>query len=76
MLSADATNKLGLGTEAVTVNNVIGFAYDRRALGIYNEREKVTSNYIASADFWNNFYKVKLNMAMDSDYGMVAFILD
>ena len=76
MLSADTTNKLGLGTEAVTVNNVIGFAYDRRALGIYNEREKVTSNYIASADFWNNFYKVKLNMAMDSDYGMVAFILD
>ena len=76
MLSADTTNKLGLGTEAVTINNVIGFAYDRRALGIYNEREKVTSNYIASADFWNNFYKVKLNMAMDSDYGMVAFILD
>lgn len=76
MISADTGNKLGIGAEAVTINNVVAFAYDRRALGIYNEKEKVTSNYVASADFWNNFYKLKMNMACDSDFGMVAFILD
>ena len=59
-----------------TINNIIGVVFDKRALGICAFREKMTTNYTASADFWNNFYKVKLNMAMDSDYGMVAFILD
>lgn len=75
-LSADPTNKLGIGTEAVKISNVIGLLFDRKAIGITIYKEKMTSNYTASADFWNEYLHALTNQIIDSDYPMVAFILD
>lgn len=71
----DTSNKLGIGTEA-TISNCIAFAYDNKAIGINNERVKTTSSYTASADFWNEFVHIYMNYILDSDYSMVAFLLD
>ena len=76
MISADPTNKLGIGTESVTLNNVIGLAFDRMALGICPYRSKVTSNYTAIADFWNEYHHLLVNYILDSNYSMVAFFND
>lgn len=76
MISADAENKLGVGTSAFTAENVIGLIRDHRALGICPYREKVTSNYTASADFYNQYLHVQFNTCIDSDYKMVALVLD
>lgn len=75
-LAADPTNKLGIGTEAVKISNVIGLLFDRKAIGITIYKEKMTSNYTASADFWNEYLHALTNQIIDSDYPIVAFILD
>lgn len=74
--SADATNKLGLGVNAITLNNIIGVVFDKRALGICAFREKMTTNYTASADFWNEYLHLLINFILDTDYNIVAFSLN
>lgn len=74
--SADSTNSLGLGTEAVTLNNIIGVVFDKRALGICAFREKMTTNYTASADFWNEYLHLLVNYILDTDYSIVTFSLN
>lgn len=75
-LSADSSNKLGLGTEAVALENIIGVVFDKRALGICAFREKMTTNYTASADFWNEYLHLLINFILDTDYNIVAFSLN
>lgn len=76
-ISADSTNKLGIGADAYTAKNVIGFIYDDYAIGIAERTaNKTTSSYTASADFWNMFTHIALNSWVDSNYSMVAFIVD
>lgn len=76
-ISADDTNKMGIGVEAYNVSNVIGFAYDTLAIGIAERTaNKVTSSYTASCDFWNMWNHIALNAWVDSSYNMIAFIVD
>ena len=74
-LAADNTNKLGIGTEAVTLENVAAFMFDYRAIGMTVFKEYTTSNYTACADFWNEFIHSLVNMIVDSTVPMVAFII-
>lgn len=76
MIKADANNKLGLGTEDVTINNCIGVAFDKRAVGFTFDKMKITSNYTACADFWNEFTHIWVNTIVDTNCPIVAFILD
>lgn len=73
---ADASNKLGIGTAAVKIDNVIGVLFDKKAIGLTIYKEKMTSSYTASADFWNEYLHALTNQIIDSDYPIVAFILD
>lgn len=75
-LAADSTNKLGIGTAAVEIGNVVGVLFDKKALGLTIYKERMTSNYTASADFWNEYLHSLTNQIIDSDYPIVAFILD
>ena len=75
VLINDTSNKLGIGVET-RVSKCIAFLSDYKALGINNNKEKVTSSYTASADFWNEFVHMSMNYVLDSDYSMVAFLLD
>lgn len=41
----------------VTVTGVLGFVFDRDALGVTNLDRRVTTNYNPKAEFYSNFYK-------------------
>ena len=76
-ITADTSNKLGIGTSAYSSKYVIGLMYDRLAIGIAERAgNKVTSSYTACADFWNMFDHHALNAWVDSNYNIVAFIID
>lgn len=75
-INADADDKLGIGTEIYNKSYCIGLLYDWRAIGICPYREKTTSNYTASGDFWTTFHHLLVNHLVDANYSMVAFFLD
>lgn len=75
-LTADPTNKLGVGTDAIMIDNVVGLLFDKKAIGLTVFKEYTTTSYTASADFWNEFIHSLTNQILDSDYPMVAFIVD
>lgn len=75
-INADASNKLGLGTSAIEVDNVAGIIFDHRAMGVCPYRRKVTSQYTASADFWNEFHHLLVNYILDTNYNIVAICMD
>lgn len=72
--AADTHNKLGIGTSAVELTDVLGFLFDYKAIGMTIFKEYLTSSYTACADFWNEFLHSLTNQIVDSDYPMVAFI--
>lgn len=74
--AADPKNKLGLGTDPVTVEDVIAVCMSRKAVGITLFKEYVTQTYTAVGDFWNNFTHLLTNQILDPDYPIVAFVLD
>ena len=77
----DAKNKLGAGaftTEApYSKANVIGFLFDKKALGISFTDKRVTSTpFNADGEFFKDYHKQNGNYIIDKKYPMVAFILD
>lgn len=76
MMSADPTNKLGVGTSLIDLENVLGVLFDKKALGLTVFKEYTTTSYTASADFWNEFIHSLTNQILDSDYPIVAFLVD
>ena len=76
MTPPDATNKLGVGTSAIDIQNVLGVLFDKKAIGLTVFKEYTTTSYTASADFWNEFIHSLTNQILDSDYPIVAFLVD
>ena len=75
-IKADATNKKIGQAGAYSQSGIIGLAFDRKALGLGLMRNKVTSSYTGSADFWNMWHHALYNAVFDPSYAMVAFIAD
>ena len=75
-IAADSNNKLGIGTSEFKKSGIVGLAWQEKAIGICLDRVKMTSNYTACADFWNEFLHVLMNYILDTNLGMVAFVLD
>lgn len=75
-INPDTDDKLGIGSDIYNPSYCIGLLYDWRAIGICPYREKVTSNYTASGDFWNTYNHLLVNHIIDANYSMVAFFLD
>ena len=76
MIAADSGNKLGIGTSAFTQSGVAALLFDHRALGLCPYKEKTTSNYVGSADFWNEYLHILVNYILDDNFPIIAFILD
>ena len=74
-IAADASGKIGQ-TSKYEQSGIIGLAFDRKALGLGLMRNKVTSSYTGSADFWNMWHHALYNAVFDPSYAMVAFIAD
>lgn len=57
----------------VTVTGVLGIMFDRDALGVTNLDRRVTTNYNAKAEFYNNFYKFDCGSFNDTSENFVVF---
>lgn len=75
-ISADTSNKLGIGADAYNAKDCVGLIYDMRALWINVFKQRVNSSYTANASFWTTFTHILYNLCIDSDYNMVAFFND
>lgn len=59
----------------VNVSGILCFMFDRDALGVANLDRRVTTNYNAKADFFNNWYKMDAGYFLDTDENMVVFFV-
>lgn len=58
------------------IENVVGFMYDRYALGITLDKKKVTQTYTAANDSFNSFYHAIVNYICNDSYNMAVFTLN
>ena len=64
------------GSDApTTVNDVIGIAWDRDALGVSNLDRRVTTNWNPKAEFTNNWYKFDAGYFNDFNENIAVFTL-
>lgn len=61
--------------EEITVSGVIGVMFDRDSLGVSNLSRRVTTNYNAKAEFYNNYYKFDAGYFNDLNENFVVFFL-
>lgn len=59
----------------VFANGIIGVMFDRDALGVSNLNRRVTSNYNAKAEFFNNYYKFDAGYFNDTNENFVVFTI-
>lgn len=76
MIAKDEDNSLGIGTDAVTIENVIGFLFDDMALGFTYIWNDTTASYTACTDHWNYFHHRDAYGVVDPQCNMVAYLLD
>lgn len=62
--------------KAVTVTGVLGVMFDRDALGVCNLDRRVTTNYNAKAEFFNNYYKFDAGYFNDTNENFVIFFVE
>lgn len=68
------TVKSASGTD-VTITGVLGVMFDRDALGVSNLDRRVTTNYNAKAEFFNNYYKFDAGYFNDTNENFVVFFV-
>lgn len=64
------------GGKSVEVNGVLGVMFDRDALGVSNLDRRVTTNYNAKAEFFNNYYKFDAGFFNDTNENFVVFFAE
>lgn len=62
--------------EDVAVSGVIGVMFDRDSLGVSNLNRRVTTNYNAKAEFYNNYYKFDAGYFNDLNENFVVFFME
>lgn len=60
---------------AISVGGVLGVMFDRDALGVTNLDKRVTTNYNAKAEFFNNYYKFDAAYFNDTNENFVVFFI-
>ena len=66
--------KTASGTD-VAISGVLGVMFDRDALGVCNTDKRVTTNYNAKAEFFNNWYKFDASYFNDTNENFVVFFV-
>lgn len=57
----------------VQASGILGVMFDREALGVCNERQRVTTNYNPKAEFFTNWYKVDTGYWNDLNENFIVF---
>ena len=61
--------------KSVEISGVLGVMFDRDALGVCNLDRRVTTNYNAKAEFFNNYYKFDAGYFNDTHENFVVFFI-
>lgn len=72
------TSKINVTTSAgntVEISGIVGVMFDRDALGVTNLNQRVTTNYNAKAEFFNNYYKFDAGYFNDLNENLVFFFV-
>lgn len=64
------------GGKAFEISGVLGVMFDRDALGVCNLDRRVTTNYNAKAEFFNNYYKFDAGYFNDTNENFVVFFIE
>lgn len=64
------------GGKDVEITGVLGVMFDRDALGVCNLDRRVTTNYNAKAEFFNNYYKFDAGYFNDTNENFVVFFIE
>lgn len=60
---------------SISISGVLGVMFDRDALGVTNSDKRVTTNYNAKAEFFNNYYKFDAAYFNDTNENFVVFFI-
>lgn len=63
------------GGASIAIGGVLGVMFDRDALGVCNLDRRVTTNYNAKAEFFNNYYKFDAGYFNDTNENFVVFFV-
>ena len=63
------------GNHEIKIGGVLGVMFDRDALGVCNLDKRVTTNYNAKAEFFNNYYKFDAGYFNDTNENFVVFFV-
>lgn len=61
------------GNHSVTATGVLAVMFDRDALGVTNMDPRVTTQYNAKAEFWNEWHKVDAGYFNDQNENFITF---
>lgn len=75
--SFDKVSKINveIGGKTTEFGGVIGVMFDRQALGVCNTSKRVTTNYNAKGEFYNNYYKYDAGYFNDLNENFVVFFM-
>lgn len=59
--------------DTISISGVLGVMFDRDAVGVCNTDKRVTTNYNAKAEFYNNYYKFDCGYYNDTNENFVVF---
>lgn len=73
--SFNSVSKINVTHDAHTVetSGILGVMFDRDALGVTNQNDRVDTAYNAKAEFYNNFYKCDASFFNDVNENFVVF---
>ena len=63
------------GGKSVEISGILGVMFDRDSLGVCNLDRRVTTNYNAKAEFFNNYYKFDAGYFNDTNENFVVFFI-
>lgn len=67
--------KNGETKKDIVLSGILGVMFDRDSLGVCNYNERVTTNYNAKAEFFNNYYKYDCGYFNDLNENFVVFFI-
>lgn len=72
-MEASTINVKTSGNNSVKASGILGVVFDRDALGVYNKKEKITTDYSGAGDFWTSYYKYRAQYFNDQNEQFVVF---
>lgn len=73
--SINVSVNTGTATKDVAISGILAIMYDHDAMGVCNLDKRVTTNYNAKAEFYNNYYKFDAGYFNDFNENFVVFFI-